>query len=99
MRPEGVCPARALLLDTGAPGQISWKEVFVKHLLIDAASAKHIDRKARVWTITRGADGGLEESLDLDHLLKLNPGRGIDEIVDALLGVLAERDVAETRIW
>ena len=67
--------------------------------LVGEWAAEHIDRKARVWTVTRGADGSLEEALDLGHLLRLNPGHGIDEIVDALLGVLAERDVAETRIW
>jgi hypothetical protein len=79
----------------------------VKHLLMNPAfpdlvgewATENIDRKARVWTVTRAPDGSLEEALDLGHLLKLNSGRGIDEIVDALLGALGERDIAETRIW
>lgn len=79
----------------------------MKHLPMDPAvaelishwAAEHIDEKAKVWTIARSTGGGLEEALDLDHLLKLNPGRGLDELIDALFSELALRDVAEARSW
>ena len=67
--------------------------------LVGQWAADHIDDKARVWTVTRGRDGALQEGLDLDHLLKLNPGHGIDEIVDAVLSVAALEDIEDTRLW
>ena len=67
--------------------------------LVGQWAAHHIDDKARVWTVTRGPDGALREELDLDHLLKLNPGRGIDEIIDAVLAVAALEDIEDTRLW
>ena len=79
----------------------------MKHLLIDPAfpeivgewAAEAIHRKARVWMVTRGEDGRLEERLDPSFLAQIDEHRSIDDIVDALLTAAAEQDVAESRIW
>jgi len=78
----------------------------VKHLLmhpafpdlVEAAVAEVTD-KARVWSVTLGEDGKLEEELDLDRLMKLNPGHSPEQIADALVLAAAMADVEETRIW
>ena len=67
----------------------------MKHLLMDPAfpdivgdwAHEQIDHKARVWTVTRGADGRLEERLDPDLL------------ADALMRAAGEREVAASRLW
>ena len=46
-----------------------------------------IDDKARVWTVTRGADGKLEEQLD--------PGL----LAGAAAKAAAEAEIAATRLW
>lgn len=66
--------------------------------LIEATVAEVTD-KARVWTVTRGEDGKLAEELDLDRLLKLNPGHSAEQIADALVLAAAMADIEETRIW
>jgi hypothetical protein len=52
-----------------------------------------IDDRARVWTITRGADGRLREELDEGILATLNP------LADALVIAAGEQDVADNRVW
>ncbi|MFL6725536.1 MAG: hypothetical protein ACJ8FS_03350 [Sphingomicrobium sp.] len=79
----------------------------MRHSLIDPAfpdmvgewATEAIHRKARVWTVTRGEDGRLEERLDPGFLAQIDEHRSIDDIVDALLTAAAEQDVAESRIW
>ena len=66
--------------------------------LVEAAVAEVTDN-ARVWTVTRGEDGKLAEELDLDRLLKLNPGHSAEQIADALVLAAAMADIEETRIW
>ena len=71
----------------------------MRHLLMDPAfpdlvgewadeqSDAQIDDRARVWVVTRGADGGLEERLDPNLL------------ADALTVAEGLRDIAATRVW
>ena len=66
--------------------------------LVEAAVAEVTDN-ARVWTVTRCEDGKLAEELDLDRLLKLNPGHSAEQIADALVLAAAMADIEETRIW
>ena len=66
--------------------------------LVEAAVAEVTDN-ARVWTVTRGEVGKLAEELDLDRLLKLNPGHSAEQIADALVLAAAMADIEETRIW
>jgi hypothetical protein len=67
------------------------KETIVRHL--------PMDDKAKVWTITRGADGRLDERIDLAFLASFDDDQAIDQLVDALITAAAEQDIAETRIW
>ena len=79
----------------------------MRHLLMDPAfpdlvaeqAAGRLDRKAKVWTITRGADGRLEERLDETFLEKLEEDCTCDEIIDALITVAAKQDIAGSRTW
>jgi hypothetical protein len=79
----------------------------VKHLLMHPAfpdivgewALEEISDEARVWTVTRGADGKLAEELDLSLLLKLNPNHSAAQIADALVLAAAAADIAETRVW
>ena len=79
----------------------------MKHLLMDPAfpdlvgdwAGESLDDKAKVWTLTRGSDGRLEEELDLSLLMKLNPGHSLEQIADALVLAAAAADIAETRVW
>ena len=67
----------------------------MRHLLMDPAfpdlvgewAEEEIDDRARVWTITRGADGRLEERLDPTLM------------ADALVVAEGLRDIAATRLW
>lgn len=61
----------------------------MKHERID-----NIDDKARVWTITMGPDGKLQEELDPRCLVPLS-----DDIEDTLVAAAGRTEVAETRIW
>src|SRR5205085_11390279 len=82
------------------------KDQTMKHLLMDPAfpdlvgqlATEQIDDSARVWTVTRGADGRLEERLDPTFLQSTEP-QTVDDIVEALVFAAAQQDVAETRIW
>jgi hypothetical protein len=58
-----------------------------------------IDDKARVWTVTRGADGKLADELDVALLLKLNPDHSAEQIADALILAAATADIAASRAW
>jgi hypothetical protein len=78
----------------------------LRHVLINPAfpdlvaeAAIEIDDKARVWSLTRGADGKLEEELDFSLLLELNPGHSAEQIADALVLAAAMADIEDTRLW
>lgn len=66
----------------------------MRHLLMDPAFpdivgewAGQIDEKARVWVVTMGEDGRLEERLDPAAL------------ADSLVLAAGLREIAETRAW
>jgi hypothetical protein len=61
----------------------------MRHECID-----NIDDKARVWTITMGPDGKLQEELDARFL-----AQPCDDVADALTAAAGRTEVAETRIW
>jgi hypothetical protein len=52
-----------------------------------------IDHKARVWTITRGIDGRLQEELD-EHIIAT-----LDPSVEAFVIAAGEDEIAATRLW
>jgi len=58
-----------------------------------------IDRRARVWTITRGADGRLHDDLDPELVAGLKAAQSAEEIADALDSAVARREVAKSRSW
>lgn len=79
----------------------------MRHLLMNPAfpdivgqwAAENIDDKARVWTITRSADGQLEGRLDPSFLESLEDAGSVDEIAEALLTAAALQELADTRVW
>jgi len=60
---------------------------------------QNISDKARVWSVTRGPDGKLEERLDPALLARAGEAAWIDEVIDALIDAAAEQDIAENRVW
>jgi hypothetical protein len=67
--------------------------------IVGAWAAEQIDDRAKVWSISRGADGKLEERLDERFLAKLEQAETPEQIADAIVAAAAERDIAETRLW
>jgi hypothetical protein len=67
--------------------------------LVAEHAAREIDDNAKVWTISWGSDGRLEERLDPSFLASFEEQHAIDQVVDALITAAAEEDIAETRIW
>jgi hypothetical protein len=67
----------------------------MRHLLMDPAfpdivgawAVDLIDDRARVWTVTMGPDGLLEDCLD--------PGL----LADAMVIAAGEQEIAATRLW
>ena len=55
---------------------------------------EHIDGRARVWVVTLGADGRLEEQLDPELLERLIGTQSPQDVSEAL-----SREVARTRTW
>ena len=53
-----------------------------------------IDDRARVWTVTLGADGRLTAELDPELLARLTGATSDEEVTEALAG-----EVARTRAW
>ena len=58
-----------------------------------------IDRGARVWTVTRGPDGRLQEDLDPELFAQLKAAQSAEEIADALDAAVARREMARSRSW
>jgi hypothetical protein len=63
-----------------------------------------IDDKARVWILTRGPDGGLEEQLDesrLDpqFLSAIGAAATAEEVADVIAIAAGRMELAETRAW
>jgi hypothetical protein len=97
-----------VFLDTRASGKNHPKGQFsVKHLLMDPAfpdivgerAGIEIDDGARVWTLTRGRGGRLQERLDDSFLMILQAAQSAEEIAHALIIAAGRREIAETRLW
>jgi hypothetical protein len=58
-----------------------------------------IDDRAKVWTVSKGPDGNLEERLDASFVARLEAAETPEEIAAAILAAAAEREIAETRAW
>lgn len=53
-----------------------------------------IDRRARVWVVTLGPDGKLEDRIDPDLLARVADGASAEEVAQAL-----GTEIARTRTW
>ena len=79
----------------------------MKHLLMDPAfpdivgqrAAIEIDDRARVWTVTRGTDGRLEERLNENFLAVVETAQSAEEIADEVIIAAGLQEIAETRVW
>jgi len=60
---------------------------------------QRIDDKARVWVVTRGSDGGLQEELDPQFLSSLGAAHSAEEVANVLITAAGEMEMAETRLW
>jgi hypothetical protein len=58
-----------------------------------------IDHKARIWIVTRGEDGRLQEEFDPFLLGRLNPRQSAKEVADVLAIAAGEMEVAKNRLW
>jgi hypothetical protein len=67
--------------------------------LVGEWAERELGNKARVWTVTRSADGSLKERIDPSFLALINQDRSLDDVIDLLLTAAAEQHVAETRVW
>jgi protein gp37 len=60
---------------------------------------RKIGDKARVWVITRGPDGRLQEALDPQFLTSLDVACSADEIANLFAIAAGRMAIAETRAW
>ena len=58
-----------------------------------------IDDKARVWILTRGDDGRLQEELDPQFLSAIGAAATAEEIADVIAVAAGRMELAETRAW
>jgi hypothetical protein len=67
--------------------------------IVGAWAQQEVDDHAKVWTVTRGADGKLEDRIDPSFLMHVDEAELPDEIIDALIAAAARRDVGDSRVW
>ena len=60
---------------------------------------RKIDDKARVWIVTRGSDGRLQERLDPQFLTAIGSAASAEEIANLIALVAGEMEIAESRAW
>ncbi|HEU4696852.1 MAG TPA: hypothetical protein VFR92_07805 [Sphingomicrobium sp.] len=58
-----------------------------------------IEDSARVWMVTLGPDGKLQEQLDPQFVAALGNGESAREVADLLATAAGEAEVAESRLW
>ena len=58
-----------------------------------------IEDSARVWMVTLGPDGKLQEQLDPQFVAALGNGQPAREVADLLTTAAGEMEIAETRLW
>jgi hypothetical protein len=57
-----------------------------------------IDPASRVWIVSRGPDGRLQDQIDPAHLENLSPAEAA-EIADAVIRAAGEVEIARSRLW
>lgn len=58
-----------------------------------------IDDKARVWIVTRGSDGRLEDRVDPQFLTQIGAACSADDVANILAVAAGRIEVADTRAW
>jgi hypothetical protein len=58
-----------------------------------------IDDRARIWIISRGSDGRLQEELDPQFLSAIGAAASAEEVADLIAVAAGEMEIAETRAW
>ena len=58
-----------------------------------------IEDSARVWVVTLGPDGRLQEQLDPQFLTTLGAASSAQEVADVLVTAAGEMEIAENRLW
>ena len=79
----------------------------MKHLLMDPAfpdivgawAEQEVDDRAKIWTVTRGADGKLAERIDPSFLATLEKAQSVEELADAIVAAAARKEIEESRVW
>ena len=59
---------------------------------------QEVDNHAKVWTVTRGANGRLENRIDPNFLIHADDVQLPDEIIDELIAASARRDIEDGRV-
>jgi hypothetical protein len=67
--------------------------------IVGTWAEQEVDDRAKIWTLTRGADGKLEDRIDPSFLMYADEVELPDEIVEALIAAAARRDVEDSRVW
>ena len=58
-----------------------------------------LDDKARVWMITRGSDGRLQECLDPHFLTQLGAACTAEDVANILAVAAGQEEVRQNRAW
>jgi hypothetical protein len=58
-----------------------------------------IDDRAKVWTLSRGIDGRLEDRLDPTFLETLEKAESVEELAQAIAAFAARREIEASRVW
>jgi hypothetical protein len=67
--------------------------------IVGTWAEQEVDDRAKIWTLTRSADGKLEDRIDPSFLMYADEVELPDEIVEALIAAAARRDVEDSRVW
>jgi hypothetical protein len=60
---------------------------------------EQVDDRARVWILTRGPDGRLQEELDPQFLTAIGEAASAQQVADIIAVAAGEMEIAETRAW
>ena len=58
-----------------------------------------IDDKARVWILSRGPDGRLQEELDPQFLSVIGAAATAEDVADVIAIAAGRMELAENRLW
>ena len=58
-----------------------------------------IEDDAKVWHVTRGPNGGLQEQLDPQFMTALGAASSAQDVADVLITAAGEMEIAENRLW